>query len=80
VIVVTAPPSLKQLKPGGRMVLPVGTRFTTQQLVLVRKLEDGRITHDRCCPSPSCRSPADMTDGVVEQRPPLASTTPSGLP
>jgi protein-L-isoaspartate(D-aspartate) O-methyltransferase len=49
VIVVTAvaghvpPPLLKQLKPGGRMVLPVGTRFTTQQLVLVRKLPDGRV-------------------------------------
>jgi protein-L-isoaspartate(D-aspartate) O-methyltransferase len=49
VIVVTAvaghvpPPLLKQLKPGGRMVLPVGTRFTTQQLVLVSKLSDGRV-------------------------------------
>jgi protein-L-isoaspartate(D-aspartate) O-methyltransferase len=36
-------PLLAQLKPGGRMVLPVGTRFTTQQLVLVHKREDGRI-------------------------------------
>jgi protein-L-isoaspartate(D-aspartate) O-methyltransferase len=49
VIVVTAvashipPPLLKQLKPGGHMVLPVGTRFTTQQLVLVSKLSDGRV-------------------------------------
>jgi len=49
VIVVTAvaghvpPPLLKQLKPGGRMVLPVGTRFTTQQLVLVHKLADGKV-------------------------------------
>ena len=49
VIVVTAvaghvpPPLLKQLKPGGRMVLPVGTRFTTQQLVLVQKLPDGKL-------------------------------------
>jgi protein-L-isoaspartate(D-aspartate) O-methyltransferase len=56
VIVVTAvashvpPPLLKQLKPGGRMVLPVGTRFTTQQLVLVRKLEDGRITTRQMLP------------------------------
>jgi protein-L-isoaspartate(D-aspartate) O-methyltransferase len=56
VIVVTAvaghipPPLLKQLKPGGRMVLPVGTRFTTQQLVLVRKLENGRITTRQMLP------------------------------
>jgi len=56
VIVVTAvaghipPPLLKQLKPGGRMVLPIGTRFTTQQLVLVRKLEDGRITTRQMLP------------------------------
>jgi len=56
VIVVTAvaghipPPLLKQLKPGGRMVLPVGTRFTTQQLVLVRKREDGRITTRQMLP------------------------------
>ena len=28
--------------------------------------------HGRCCRSPSCRSPADMTD-VAQQRPPLAS-------
>ena len=56
VIVVTAvaghipPPLLKQLKPGGRMVLPVGSPFTTQQLVLVRKLENGRITTRQLLP------------------------------
>jgi protein-L-isoaspartate(D-aspartate) O-methyltransferase len=56
VIVVTAvaghvpPPLLKQLKPGGRMVLPVGTRFTTQQLVLVRKLADGKVTTRQLLP------------------------------
>jgi protein-L-isoaspartate(D-aspartate) O-methyltransferase len=49
VIVVTAvaghipPPLLNQLKPGGLMVLPVGTRFTAQQLVLVRKHADGKV-------------------------------------
>jgi len=49
-IVVTAvashipPPLLKQLKPGGRMILPIGTRFTAQELVLVTKGNDGRVT------------------------------------
>jgi protein-L-isoaspartate(D-aspartate) O-methyltransferase len=56
VILVTAvashipPPLLKQLKPGGRMVLPVGTRFTTQQLVLVNKRADGRVTTRQMLP------------------------------
>ncbi len=48
-IIVTAaedhipPPLLAQLKPGGRMVIPVGHRFMTQRLVLVRKDTKGRI-------------------------------------
>jgi protein-L-isoaspartate(D-aspartate) O-methyltransferase len=48
-IVVTAaaphipPPLIAQLKDGGRMVIPVGSRFRTQQLVLVEKQGD-RIT------------------------------------
>ncbi len=49
-IIVTAapthlpPPLLKQLKPGGRMVIPVGSPFTTQHLLLVEKGLDGTIT------------------------------------
>ena len=45
-IVVTAaaphipPPLLEQLREGGRMIIPVGSRFRTQQLVLVEK-KDG---------------------------------------
>lgn len=56
VILVTAvashipPPLLKQLKPGGSLILPVGTRFTTQQLVLVRKSADGHITTRQVLP------------------------------
>jgi protein-L-isoaspartate(D-aspartate) O-methyltransferase len=51
-IVVTAaassipPPLLRQLKPGGRMVIPVGSSFFTQTLLLVQKDAAGRArTH-----------------------------------
>jgi len=46
-IVVTAaadsipPPLIEQLKPGGRMVIPVGPPFGAQRLLLVTKNEDG---------------------------------------
>jgi protein-L-isoaspartate(D-aspartate) O-methyltransferase len=36
-------PLVKQLKPGGRMVIPVGGPFLTQQLMLVEKGEDGTV-------------------------------------
>ncbi len=48
-IIVTAaashvpPPLIEQLKPGGRMVIPVGARFMTQLLLLLEKGEDGEI-------------------------------------
>ena len=48
-IVVTAaathipPPLVQQLKPGGRMVIPVGSPFLVQQLLLITKNEDGRV-------------------------------------
>ncbi|MDX1488948.1 MAG: protein-L-isoaspartate(D-aspartate) O-methyltransferase [Acidiferrobacterales bacterium] len=48
-IIVTAaatqvpPPLIKQLKPGGRMVIPVGSRFLTQELLLVEKTPTGDI-------------------------------------
>lgn len=37
------PPLLGQLRPGGRMVIPVGGAFALQHLVLVEKLPDGRV-------------------------------------
>jgi len=37
------PPLLKQLKPGGRMVIPVGPVFATQSLMLIDKDEEGKI-------------------------------------
>ena len=37
-------PLLKQLKPGGRMVIPVGPTFRTQELVLIKKDDKGKTT------------------------------------
>lgn len=37
------PPLIEQLKPGGRMVIPVGPQFTVQQLVLITKNQDGTV-------------------------------------
>jgi len=38
------PPLVQQLKPGGRMVVPVGTAFGPQFLTLVEKTTDGQVT------------------------------------
>ena len=38
------PPLVRQLKPGGRLIIPVGPRFMTQQLVLVEKDAAGKVT------------------------------------
>ncbi len=48
-IIVTAasshvpPPLIQQLKPGGRLVIPVGGRFAIQYLLLIEKTEEGDI-------------------------------------
>jgi len=50
VIVVTAaaehipPPLIRQLKPGGVMVIPVGNRFQIQTLMLLEKTKEGKVT------------------------------------
>jgi len=55
-IVVTAaapqipPPLLEQMKPGGRMVIPVGATFLVQQLMLIEKLADGSIHTEALLP------------------------------
>jgi len=55
-IIVTAagsripPPLIDQLKPGGKMILPVGGRFTAQHLVLVDKQADGTVTTRQILP------------------------------
>jgi protein-L-isoaspartate(D-aspartate) O-methyltransferase len=49
-IIVTAaadhipPPLINQLKPGGRLIIPLGNPFTVQQLVLVTRDSEGQVT------------------------------------
>jgi len=55
-IVVTAaathipPPLIKQMKPGGKMVIPVGGVFQVQNLLFVKKNPDGTVTTETICP------------------------------
>ena len=55
-IVVTAaashvpPPLIAQLKPGGRMVIPLGAQFMTQFLMLVEKQADGSVRSRQIIP------------------------------
>jgi protein-L-isoaspartate(D-aspartate) O-methyltransferase len=44
------PPLIRQLKPGGRMVIPVGPAFMVQQLMLVEKKEDGSVSTRQILP------------------------------
>lgn len=55
-IIVTAaashvpPPLIKQLKVGGRMIIPVGSQFMAQELLLIEKEEGGKITTRQILP------------------------------
>ena len=55
-IIVTAaathipPPLIKQLKPGGKMIIPVGGMFFTQQLMLITKNSDGTVRSRQILP------------------------------
>ena len=55
-IIVTAaashipPPLIKQLKPGGRMLIPVGSRFMVQELLLVQKSQTGKVSTRQMLP------------------------------
>ena len=55
-IIVTAaashipPPLVTQLKAGGRMIIPVGSRFMVQQLVLVEKDDAGNVSTRQILP------------------------------
>jgi protein-L-isoaspartate(D-aspartate) O-methyltransferase len=44
------PPLVRQLKPGGRMVIPVGAAFMVQQLMLVEKADDGTVSTRQILP------------------------------
>lgn len=44
------PPLIKQLKPGGRMVIPLGSQFLVQYLMLVEKQMDGTVTTRQILP------------------------------
>jgi len=56
IILVTAaashvpPPLVRQLKPGGRMVIPVGAAFMVQQLMLIEKALDGTVSTRQILP------------------------------
>ena len=55
-IIVTAaaghipPPLIKQLKPGGKMIIPVKSMFYVQHLILVSKDEEGALTTRQILP------------------------------
>ena len=65
IIVTCAPdnipqPLLDQLKPNGKMIIPVGSAYSAQQLILVTKDTDGKITKKDMMPVrfvPMLRSP-----------------------
>jgi protein-L-isoaspartate(D-aspartate) O-methyltransferase len=44
------PPLVRQLKPGGRMVIPVGASFLVQQLMLVENRPDGTVSTRQILP------------------------------
>jgi protein-L-isoaspartate(D-aspartate) O-methyltransferase len=75
-IIVTAaashipPPLIEQLKPGARMVIPVGPPFGNQQLFLIEKKEDGSVTQR----SVLAVRFVPLTRGKENAEPPAAST------
>ncbi len=44
------PPLVRQLKPGARMIIPVGSAYFVQQLILVNKSADGEVSTEMIMP------------------------------
>ena len=44
------PPLVAQLRVGGRMIIPVGSRFTTQQLILIERVSADEISTRQVLP------------------------------
>jgi protein-L-isoaspartate(D-aspartate) O-methyltransferase len=61
IVLTAAPPELPtalidQLKLGGKLLAPVGDQSAVQELTLVEKTADGKITRRaKCCQCGSCR-------------------------
>jgi len=70
-IIVTAtaayipPPLIQQLKPGGKMAIPIGSVWQTQNLVLVEKGRDGKVRTQNKLPVLF----VPMTGRIQERRP-----------
>ncbi|KPK29530.1 MAG: protein-L-isoaspartate O-methyltransferase [Nitrospira bacterium SG8_3] len=47
---IVPPPLIQQLKPGGKMCIPVGGQYTVQYLTMVEKSESGEITMRKSIP------------------------------
>ncbi len=44
------PPLIKQLKPGGKMIIPIGGVFQVQRLMLITKKQDGTLVSENILP------------------------------
>jgi len=44
------PPLIQQLRPGGKMCIPVGGQYTVQYLTMVEKSEEGSVTMRKTLP------------------------------
>ena len=44
------PPLIKQLKPGGKMIIPIGGVFQVQRLMLITKKQDGTLVSENIIP------------------------------
>ena len=55
------PPLIRQLKPEGKMIIPVGGAFMTQFLILIEKRADGSLSTRQILPVPLVLQPTAST-------------------